>query len=152
MHMKENLHRTSRFTGCEGVVGVQLIEWETRCDQEVTNNKHDQSLQSAGRSADANEWWPFFRLHYSRGAVNNERSLQWPLWTHCRVNTRSQRLDPVEAHLVCLCAWLLSASSPWHRQGFFQTSGFCFSNGFASPPSFRVYYYQTLPKDQDKQN
>lgn len=25
MHLKENFHQTRRFTGCEGVVGVQLI-------------------------------------------------------------------------------------------------------------------------------
>lgn len=147
MHLKE----TRRFTGCKGVVGDQLIEWEIRYDQEVTNNKHDRSLQSAGGSADANEWWPFFRLHYSRDSVNNEHSLQWPLWMLCRVNTHSQRLDLDEPHLVCLFAWLLSASSVWHRLGFFQTSGFCFSNDFVSRPSSRVYYH-TLPKNWDKQN
>lgn len=152
MHLHENRHQKRKFTGCEGVVGVQLIEWETCCGQEVTNNKCDQSLQSAGRSEDANEWWPFFRLHYSRDAVNNEHSLQWPLWTLCRVNTRSWRLDPDKPHLVCLFAWLLSASSPWHRLGFFQTSRFCFSNDFVSRPFFRVYNYQTLPKNWDKQN
>lgn len=152
MHVKENLHWKWRFTGYEGLVGVQFIEWETCCDQEVTNNKHDQSLQSAGGSADANEWWPFFRLHYSRDTVNNEHSVPWPLWTLCTVNTRSQRLDPDEPHLVCLFAWLLTASSLWHRLGFFQTSGFLFSNDFVSRPSFRVYYYQTLLKNWDKPN